>query len=71
MTLPFECSILDDAPVEVQNPFSGDSCVLVPEAVAVYDVIKGAEIFGDYETVRKGISWFRENYPKEYMVLLD
>ena len=24
-----------------------------------------------WDIVRKGVSWFREHYPKEYMVLLD
>lgn len=71
MKLPFECQIYDKEPVSVANPFSGESCMLVPEAIAVYDTVKGAEMVGDYDTVRKGISWFRENFPKEYMVLLD
>lgn len=31
MKLPFECLILDDAPVEVTNPFSGESCMLTPK----------------------------------------
>ena len=63
--------ILDTEPVEVQNPFSGETCVLTPEAVAVYDTIKGAEIFGQYQTVRKGLEWFRKYFPAEYYVLLD
>ena len=69
--LPFECSILDSEPVLVQNPFSGASCMLVPEALAVYDVITGSNMIGDYKTVRKGIDWFIDNFPKEYMILLD
>jgi hypothetical protein len=71
MKLPFDCAVIDKEPVEVQNPFSGETCMLTPEAVAVYDVIKGSEMFGDYETVRKGLDWFAKNFPKEYMVLLD
>jgi hypothetical protein len=71
MKLPFECTIFDKEPVEVKNPFSGETCMLTPEAVAVYDTIKGSEMFGDYETVRKGLDWFSENFPKEYMILLD
>ena len=63
--------ILDDAPVEVKNPFSGASCMLEPDAVAVYDCITGANITGDYKTVRKGLDWFRKYFPEEYMVLLD
>jgi len=69
--LPFECVILDSEPVEVFNPFSGESCMLEPDAVAVYDVIRGAERFGHYPTVRKGLDWFRKYFPAEYMILLD
>jgi hypothetical protein len=57
--------------VTVTNPFSGDSCELTPEAVAVYDVVIGANLIGDYATVRKGIAWFRKHYAREYMILLD
>lgn len=71
MKLPFDCTIMDDEPVEVRNPFSGDSCTLTPEAVAVYDVVMGANMIGDYKTVQKGVSWFRQHYPREYMILLD
>jgi len=71
MKLPFECMILDSEPVLIKNPFSGESVTLVPEAVAVYDSIRGAEMIGDYKTVRKGLDWFRKFFPQEYMVLLD
>jgi hypothetical protein len=71
MKLPFNCLILDDAPVEVTNPFSGESCILTPEAVAVYDSIRGAEMIGNWTLVRQGIEWFIENFPSEYMILLD
>ena len=60
------------------SPYSGQSCVLQPTAIAVYDAIKGAEMLAEssgedglYDTVRKGLDWFRKHYPKEYMVLLD
>ena len=69
--LPFECVVYDSEPVYVENPYSGDGCMLTPEAVAVYDTIKGAEMFGDYKLMEKGLSWFRRNFGKEYMVLLD
>ena len=69
--LPFDCMILDSAPVEVRNPFSGESVVLEPDAVAVYDTIAGANMIGDYKTVRKGLDWFRKYFPEEYMILLD
>jgi hypothetical protein len=71
MKLPFDCAILDTEPVEVRNRFGGESCMLTPEAVAVYDTIMGSELIGDYKTVRKGLDWFRKHYPKEYMILLD
>jgi hypothetical protein len=69
--LPFVCMVLDTEPVEVQNPFSGESCMLTPEAVAVYDTIKGCEMMGDYKTLQKGLDWFRQYFPSEYMTLLD
>ena len=69
--LPFDCTIYDKEPVVVTNPFSGESCTLTPEAVAVYDTLKGAEMVQDYNLVRKGLDWFSENFPKEYMILLD
>jgi len=71
MKLPFDCMILDSEPVLIKNPFSGEGVMLVPEAVAVYDSIRGAEMIGDYKTVRKGLDWFRKFFPQEYMVLLD
>jgi hypothetical protein len=71
MKLPFDCTIMDSEPVEVRNPFSGDSCMLTPEAVAVYDVVMGANLIGDYKTLRKGLDWFRKHYAREYMILLD
>lgn len=71
MKMPFDCMILDKEPVEVKNRFSGEPCMLTPEAVAVYDTIMGAEMFGDYDTVQKGLDWFIEYYPKEYFILLD
>lgn len=63
--------ILDKEPVEVQNPFSGESAVLSPDEVAVYDYIKGCELVGDYEGVRKGLAWFSRANPEAYMTLLD
>ncbi len=68
--LPFPCEVGELAE-EVFNPFSGDSVWLLPEAVAVYDVIKGAEMFGKYDIMEKGLGWFRQNFPEEYMILLD
>ena len=63
--------VLDDAPVNVTNPFSGDCVFLQPEEVAVYDYLKGCELIGDWTGVRKGLDWFRANNPEAYMILLD
>ena len=40
-------------------------------AVAIYDTIRGAERTEDYDIVRKGLDWFKKNFAREYMVLLD
>ena len=68
---PFEVEIMDKAPVEVANPFSGEKVMLEPIAVAVYDCIKGAEMMENSEIVEKGLEWFAKHYPDEYMRLLD
>jgi len=39
--------------------------------VAVYDVIKGAELLEDGKTMRKGLDWFQKNFTDQYYVLLD
>ena len=62
---------MDKAPVEVANPFSKQKVMLEPIAVAVYDCIKGAEMLEDFDMMQKGMDWFTEHYPDEYMVLLD
>lgn len=71
MKLPFKDLMVGTESEMITNPFSGESCLLSPEAVAVYDTIRGCEMFGDYKGMRKGLDWFREYYPTEYMVLLD
>jgi hypothetical protein len=53
------------------NRFGGGSCMLTPEAVAVYDSIMGAEMIGEWKRVEQGLSWFRQYFPEEYMILLD
>lgn len=63
--------ILDFEPVCVENPFSGESVMLSPDEVAVYDYVKGCELIGDYKGVRKGLDWFREHNCEAYMTLLD
>ena len=71
MKLPYKGIFVGTESELITNPFSGESVMLAPEAVAVYDTLKGCEIFGDYAGLRAGLSWFREFFPKEYMILLD
>tara|TARA_R110000744_G_scaffold259800_1_gene374870 strand:+ start:370 stop:594 length:225 start_codon:yes stop_codon:yes gene_type:complete len=70
-TLPTGIKIMDAEPLKVTNPFSGDSVMLEPDALAVYDFIKGSEVLGHYEDLREGINWFAEHEPEAYMILLD
>ena len=69
--LPFQGLFIAKNPEMIANKFSGEEILCQPDAVAVYDTIQGAEMLGDYKIVRTGLDWFREKYPKEYMVLLD
>ena len=62
---------IGDEKENVRNPYSGESTMLEPEAVAVYDLVKGAETFGMWKIVQQGCDWFKQYYPKEYFVLLD
>ena len=39
---PYEVTVLDDAPVEVETQYSGVSVTLTPLQVAVYDRLMGA-----------------------------
>lgn len=63
--------VLDTEPVSVENPFSGESIVLSPDEVAVYDYLKGCELIGDFKGLRKAIDWFIDNNAEAYMTLLD
>ncbi len=69
--LPYEGMIIGTESEVVKNKFGSGECTLEPEAVAVYDVIQGAELMGLYGEMQKGMQWFRKNYPEEYMILLD
>jgi len=71
--LPFAVSLPEDptAMDTVRNRFGGESCTLPAFAIAIYDVIIGAEMLQDYTTVRQGLDWFSRNFTKQYMVLLD
>ena len=71
MKLPYKDIFIGESDEFITNPFSGEGIMLSPEEVAVYDTLKGCELFGDYEGLRKGINWFIKNNAEAYMVLLD
>lgn len=55
----------------VKNPYSGNEILLDPVAVAVYDYLKGCEMFNDWEGLAQARNWFIDNRPKAYFVLID
>jgi len=57
--------------VTIKNRFSGQKCTMPCFAAAVYDVIIGAEMLEQWDTVRKGLDWFKQHFTKQYMVVLD
>ena len=57
--------------IDVPNMYSGVTASLPWFAVAVYDMIKGAEVTEDYDLMQNGLSWFSKHFPNEYMTLLD
>ena len=64
--------ILDKENQLIRNPLSGETCMLTPQATAVYDFIKGSEIRGMQVRLRGvALQWFIKHYPKEYFILLD
>jgi hypothetical protein len=72
--IPFDVNLTLDAQdklIEVENRFSGATASLPWFAVAVYDMIIGAERLEDYKTMQNGLSWFRQYFPEEYYTLLD
>ena len=74
--MPFGLELPDDpldqiADVTIKNRFSGQECTMPCFAAAVYDVIIGAEMLGEWQTVRKGLDWFKQYFAEQYMVVLD
>ena len=64
----------------VTNPFSGESAMLSPNEVAMYDLIMGLTMVLErtgysseklMKDHRRGLDWFRVANPKAYMTLLD
>jgi hypothetical protein len=70
---------------ERKNRFSGESIMLTPAEAKIHDEIFYYEYLATLEdkkvgvdghsklwdTVRKGLDWFRQHFAKQYMVLLD
>lgn len=55
----------------VTNPYTGQSRILEPLAVALYDYIKGCELIKDYDKLTQALGIFVEKWPEEYYTLLD
>ena len=71
VTVPFDCQIYPEKEVKIKNRFSGQECTMPGYAAAVYDTIIGAEQFGQWDTVRAGLDWFKQHFAAQYMVVLD
>ena len=80
MKIPFDIAVnLNDIQKleTVTNPYSNETTVLPNFASAIYDTIKGCEMFynaGDYKQsikMNKGREFFQKYFTKEYYVLLD
>ena len=63
---------------EVTNRFGGDSCYLNAEELSMYDFVMGCAMIPStnlndsvVKNWQDGLTWFRVNNPKAYMVLLD
>ena len=72
--IPFDVNLNLDAKdklIDVPNRFTGQTASLPWFAVAVFDLIMGAEQLEDYNTMHNGLSWFRKYFPNEYMTILD
>tara|TARA_R110000824_G_scaffold83120_2_gene208250 strand:+ start:656 stop:946 length:291 start_codon:yes stop_codon:yes gene_type:complete len=69
---------------EVRNPFTGERYTLTAKELSMYDLIMGCQYLlevrenqADFpgatlqKDMARGLSWFRVNNAKAYMVLLD
>tara|TARA_Y100000114_G_scaffold139625_1_gene143809 strand:- start:54 stop:251 length:198 start_codon:yes stop_codon:yes gene_type:complete len=61
----------DNRTIKTTNPYSGQSTMLNKEEYALYHIIKGAEMVGRYDVVRKGLDKFSRMNADAYMILLD
>ena len=69
--LPCDVVYDDCELVHVENPYSGEKCILPRFARGVYFAIKNAEIDGKYNKMQRLLDWFSRNFTDEYYVLLD
>ena len=72
--LPFADADYGPDPLEevtIKNRFSCQATTMPAFAVAVYDVIIGAEMMGQWDLVRQGLDWFKRYFAEQYMVVLD
>ena len=78
--IPFDISVDPKTANELEtitNDVSGKKAIIPKFAVAVYDMIKGSEIFynnGNFKMatiINKGRVWFQKYFIKEYYTLLD
>tara|TARA_R100000306_G_scaffold15557_1_gene19998 strand:+ start:286 stop:567 length:282 start_codon:yes stop_codon:yes gene_type:complete len=78
--IPFDIMVDPKTATELEtitNPFSKKKAVIPKFAVAVYDVIKGAEELYNQGALRnasimnKGRYWFQKYFIHDYAVLLD
>tara|TARA_A100000172_G_scaffold77225_1_gene61352 strand:- start:89 stop:343 length:255 start_codon:yes stop_codon:yes gene_type:complete len=74
ITLPFPDADYGIDPLEavvIKNRFGFGEAAVPTFAAAVYDVIMGSEMLEQWEDHAKGLDWFRQYFPEQYMVLLD
>ena len=71
VVMPFNCSVYQDKVVKIANRFTGEETEMPGYAASVYDTIIGAERFEAWDVMRAGLDWFRQYFPKQYMVVLD
>jgi len=72
------CYFVYDQGDSVTNPFSGESYELNNLELSMYDFVMGCAMIPStnlndsvIKNWQDGLSWFRTNNPKAYMVLLD
>lgn len=64
----FNASILEEE--VIINESSGNEVYCDSHATSMYYLILGAKTLEFNELMNDGLDWFKENYPKEYKILL-